>query len=148
MSSVVTVQATAAAWQTPESLPLDEAVWQAWRAKGREAERRSSLAAHTATRWGATITLLATAVLGVQLTPYEIVVRFVVTAAAVAMMLLALQERQFAFAAAFGALVALYNPIAPALSFSGGLQRAFVAASAIPFLAQLASRNGKAVARA
>src|SRR5215212_10466349 len=121
MSGIVAVQAPVDSWQPPESRPLNETVWQAWLAKGRDAERRSSLAAHTAIRWGSMITLLATAALGLQLTPYEVVVRFVVTAAAVVMMLQTLRERRFAFAAAFGALAALYNPIAPAFGFSGDL---------------------------
>lgn len=149
MSGIVAVQTPAAApWQRPESRPLDEAVWQAWLAKGRDAEQRRSRAAHTAICWGTMITLLATAALGAQLTRYEVVVRFVVSAAAVAMMLQVLRRRKFALATLFGALVALYNPIAPAFRFSGGLERAFVAASAIPFIAPLVWRNEKAAARA
>ncbi|HXS97489.1 MAG TPA: hypothetical protein VN736_22980 [Candidatus Limnocylindrales bacterium] len=148
MSGIVAVQTPAAARQRPESRPLDEAVWQAWLAKGRDAEQRRSRAAHTAMCWGSIIALLATAGLGLQLTRYEVVVRFVVSAAAVAMMLQVLRRREFALATLFGALVALYNPIVPAFSFSGGLERGFVAASAIPFIARLLWRNGKAAARA
>lgn len=148
MSSNVVLQTPAATWQPHESQPLDEAVWQAWLAKGRASDRRSRLAAQAALRWGSLLTLLVTAALGAQLTPYEVVVRFVITAGAITMMVQALRQRQFAFATAFGALVALYNPIAPAFGFSGGLERAFVAASAIPFIAPLVLRKRKAAARA
>lgn len=127
----------------PESQPLNEAVWQAWLAKGREQEQRSRLAANQAVRWGSTIVLLTAASLGVQLTPYHVVARFVVAAAAIAMMVQTLRARQFAFAAVFAIIAALFNPVVPAVSFSGGWERSFVAASAIPFIAPLLWGGGK-----
>ncbi len=143
MSSAVVVERMPGGWQTPEARPLDEALWQAWLAKGRDQERRSRLVANQAVRWGSMIALLVAAAIGAQLAPYEVVVRFAVTAGAVAMLLQTLRARQFAFAAAFGMIAALFNPVSPVLSFSGGWERAFVAASAIPFVAPLVWGKGK-----
>ena len=39
-------------WETPQTKPLDEAAWQAWVARGREEDRRS-----TATLWKVVIVL-------------------------------------------------------------------------------------------
>ena len=38
-------------WVPPEALPLDEAVWQAWLAKRREADRRSGATLLKAATW-------------------------------------------------------------------------------------------------
>jgi hypothetical protein len=133
----------AGSWQAPEARPLDEGVWQAWLAKGRDRERRGRLRANQAVRWGSIAALLIGAALGVQLAPYEIVARFVITAGAVAMMLHTVRERQFAFAAVFGILAALFNPVFPVVAFSGVPERAFAAASAIPFAAARVGGNRK-----
>ena len=130
MSSVVVVER-----RDGEASPLDEGRWQAWLAKGRDRERRGRLRANNAVRWGSMAALLVGAVLGVQLAPYEVVARFAITAGAVAMMVHTVRERQFAFAAAFGIIAALFNPVAPLVSFSAGWERAFAAASTIPFIA-------------
>ena len=73
--------------------------------------------------------------------PYDVVVRFVVAAGALAMMFQALRSRYYVVAAVFGALVLLYNPLAPVFGFSGQWQSALVVASAVPFVASLAWRN-------
>ena len=73
-----------------------------------------------------------------QIAPFEVVVRFLVTATAIVVMLQALQARHYAVAATFGALALLYNPLAPVFSFSGDWRRAVVAATAFPFMASLA----------
>jgi hypothetical protein len=75
--------------------------------------------------------------------PYDIVVRFIVTGGAIALMSEAFHVRHYVPAAAFGALVLLYNPVEPPFGFAGGWQRAAVAASAVPFLASLAWRNSR-----
>jgi hypothetical protein len=143
MSSAVVVERPAIGSPTYESGQLDEALWQAWLAKGRDQERRTRLAANKAVRWGSMIALLVAAALGAQLTPYEVVARFVVAVGAVAMMIQTLRERQFAFAAAFGLIATLFNPVAAVVGFSGGWERVFAAASAIPFIAPLIWGNGK-----
>jgi hypothetical protein len=148
MSSAVVQERPVAGLQTPDMRPLDEAVWQAWLAKGRARDRRRSLAVNQAVRWGSMIALLIAAALGAQLTPYAAVLRFAVTVGAVAMMLQTLHARQYAFAATFAVIAALFNPVAPVFGFSGGWERALAAASTIPFLAPLLWGNKEEVQHA
>jgi hypothetical protein len=125
------------------SKPLDEAVWQAWAEKGRAQDRRGSAARVKLVKVVSSVALLAAAALWSHLTPYAVVVRFIVTAGALAVMLDAFRARHYAFAAVCGALAILYNPLAPVFGFSGDWQRVVVAASAAPFLASLAWRNAR-----
>ena len=127
----------------PPARPLDEAVWQAWVAKGRAQDRRSRAAQIKAVKWVSIAGLLAAAVLWSHLAPFEFVVRFLVTASAMVVMFPAFQARHYAVAAVFGALALFYNPVAPAFSFSGDWQRAVVAASAVLFVASLAWPTGR-----
>lgn len=76
-----------------------------------------------------------------ELTPYEIVVRFVVAAGAIIVMLQAFHARRYTFAAVFGTVALLFNPVAPVFSFSGDWQRALLMASGVPFVVSLAWRN-------
>ena len=117
--------------------PLDEAMWQAWIAKGRMQDRRSSAVRMKAVKWISIAGLLAAAGLWSQLTPYEVAVRFIVAASSIVVMFQTFHARQYAFAAVFGALALLYNPLAPVFSFSGDWQRALVFASTGPFVASL-----------
>lgn len=128
-------------WEPPAAKPLDEAVWQAWVAKGRANERRSSAALVKAVKWVSIVALLAAAGLWSYLAPYAVVLLFIVAAGAIVVMFQAFHARHFAFAAIFGALALLYNPVAPMLGLSGDWQRALVVASALPFVASLAWRN-------
>jgi uncharacterized membrane protein YoaK (UPF0700 family) len=123
------------------SKPLDEAAWQAWGAKGRAQDKRDSAAHMKAVKWVSIAALLVAAGLWSQIMPYEVVVRFIVTAGAIVVMFQALQARHYAVASVFGALVLLYNPVAPTFSFSGDWQRVLVVASAVPFVASLAWRK-------
>ena len=123
--------------------PLDEAVWQAWVAKGRVQERRSRAARIKAVKWASTAGLLGAAGLWSHLAPFEVLVRFLVTASVLVLMFRAFQTRYYSVAAAFGALALLYNPVAPAFNFSGDWQRAVVVASAVPFIASLVWPNGR-----
>lgn len=132
MSTVVALR------RSPIANPLDEAVWQAWVLKGCKQETKSAAARIKAVKWVSIVGLLAVAGLWSYVTPYEVVIEFIVAAGATALMLQALHARHYAFAAVFGALVLLYNPVAPVLGFSGEWQRAVVAASATPFVASLA----------
>jgi len=72
-----------------------------------------------------------------------VVVRFVVAAGATAMTFQALRPRPYVVAAVFGALVLLYNPVAPVFGFSGEWQSALVVASALSFVASFAWRNAR-----
>ena len=127
--------------EPPPLKASDEAVWQAWVAKGRARERQSNAARLKAVKWVSIAALLVTAGLWSQLTTYDVVVRFIVAAGAIVAMSNLFHARNYAFAAVFGALALLYNPVVPVFSFSGDWQRAVVVASAAPFVAALAWRQ-------
>lgn len=144
MSDAVGVKRPTTTWEAPAVKPLDEAAWQAWKAKGRARDRQDRETRIKALKWGSIVTLLAVAGLWSQLASYEIVIRYVLAAVAGGMMFEAFNKRQYAFGAVFAGLALLYNPVAPVFSFSGNWQRAFVVATAIPFVTSLARRDLKA----
>jgi hypothetical protein len=135
--------------QTPSALarpftePLDEGLWQAWMAKGHAREQRSSAARVNAAKWVAIGGLLAAAGLWSHLTPYEVIVRFIVAGTAMVVMFQAFHARNYAVAALFGGIALLYNPVLSAFSFSGDWQRTLVVASTVPFAASLGWRNAR-----
>jgi hypothetical protein len=139
MSKPVAVKESTTAWESP----LDEAVWQAWKAKGRAQDRQGRETRIRALKWGSIVALLAVAGLWSQLAPYDVVIRCVLVAVAVGMMFEAFNRRQYALAAVFAGLALLYNPVAPVFSFSGNWRRAVVVASAVPFVTSLAWRDLK-----
>lgn len=143
MSTSVELPALQETWSPPAAMALDEAVWQAWVAKGRAQERQSNAKRIRAVKWASIAVLLGAAGLWSNFTPFEVFVRFLVTASALVLMVQALQTRYYPVAATFGALALLFNPVVPAFSFSGGWQRAVVVASAVPFVASLVWPNGK-----
>ena len=121
--------------------PLDETRWQTWVTKGYVRDRRSSAAWMNAVKWVSMAGLVGAAAVWSHPTPLDIVLRFVVALGAIVMMVHAFHARQYAFAAVFGALVVLYNPVAQVFSFSGDWPRAIVVASAVPFLASINWRD-------
>lgn len=123
--------------------PLDEAAWQAWVLKGSARDSRGRAARMKAVKWTSMAGLLVAMGLAPHLAPYDVIVRFVVAAGAMAVMFQAFQARRYAFAAVFGSLALLYNPVAPVFSFSGEWQRAVAAASAVPFAASLAWHHAR-----
>jgi uncharacterized protein DUF6804 len=141
MSTAVASRELRKVWEPPRSRPLDEAIWHAWMEKGRDQDRRNSAARMKAVKWVSLVGLLAVAGLWSHLTPYDVVARFIVAAGAIVVMFHAIHAGHYAFAAVFGALALLYNPVAPVFSFSGEWQRALVVASAAPFIASLAARS-------
>ena len=143
MSTSVELPGPQETWSLPGATQLDEAVWQAWVAKGRAQDRRSSAARIKAVKWASIAGLLGAAGLWSHLAPFEVVVRFVVTASALVVMFQAFQTRHYAVAAVFGAIALLYNPVAPVFDFSGDWQRAVVVASAVPFVASLVWGNAR-----
>ena len=143
MSKAVAAKESTTAWGSPQVKPLDEAVWQAWKAKGRAQDRQGREARIKALKWGSIVALLAIAALWSQLASYELVIRCVLAAAAAGTMFEAFHKRQYALSAVFAVLALLYNPVAPVFTFSGNWQRALVVASAIPFVLSLASRDLK-----
>jgi hypothetical protein len=137
MPALVKSDESQSAWVPPAARPLDEAVWQAWVAKGRAQDRRSRAAQINAVKWASIAGLLGAAGIWSNLAPFEVVVRFLVTASAMVVMFQAFQARHYAGAAVFGALALIYSPLAPLFSFSGDWQRAVVVASAVPFVGSL-----------
>ena len=110
LSTSVESQRPREAWTPPASEPLNEAVWQAWVAKGRAQERRSSATRIKAVKWASIAGLLGAAGLWSRLAPFEVLVRFLVTASALVLMFQAFQTRYYSVAAAFGALALLSQP--------------------------------------
>jgi hypothetical protein len=143
MPKAVAVKKSTTAWESPPVKPLDEAVWQAWKAKGRAQDREGRETRIKALKWGSIVALLAVAAWWSELTSYEIVIRCVLVAATVGMTFEAFHKRQYALGTVFGGLALIYNPIAPVFSFSGDWQRALVVLSAVPFIASLTRRDLK-----
>jgi hypothetical protein len=142
MTTSVTLQAPRPVWETPQAKPLNEAVWQAWVAKGRAQEWRSGALHLKAAKWASIAALAAAAVLWSHIASYDVVVRFLVTAASMVVMFQAFHTGRYGSAALFGALALLFNPLAPVFGFSGNWQRAVVLASVFPFVASLTWRGG------
>jgi len=117
--------------------PLGETAGQTSVAKNRAQDRRYNAAFLEGVKCLAAGALLVAAGFWSHLGPFDLAVRFIVAAGAMVAMFQAFHARQFVFAGLFAALVVLYNPVAPVLSFSGEWQRAIVAASTLPFLASL-----------
>ncbi|MCW5982282.1 MAG: hypothetical protein KIT09_29620 [Bryobacteraceae bacterium] len=143
MSTSVELPRPQQTWSPPAATPLDEAVWQAWVATGRAQERRSSATRFRAVKWASIAVLLGAAGLWSNFAPFEVLVRFLVTASALVLMFQAFQTKHYPVAATFGALALLFNPVALLLEFSGGWQRAVVVASAAPFVASLLWPKGR-----
>lgn len=143
MSTLVELRGSREPRERPLARPFNDAVWQAWVAKSRAQDRQSSAALIKAVTWVSIGGLLAAGGLWSHVTPYEVGVRFAVVLGAVVVTFQAFHTRHYAFAAVFGALVLLYNPVAPVFSFSGDWQRALVVTSAVPFVATLAWRNAR-----
>ena len=96
-----------------------------------------------AVQWASIAALLGAAGLWSHLAPFEVAVRFLVTAGAIVVLFQAVQARYYAPATVFGALALSYNPVAPAFGFSGDWQRAVAVASAVPFVASLVWPMGR-----
>jgi hypothetical protein len=136
------------AWTPPPVKPFEERTWQSWVAQGREQDRRMGALFIKGVKWISIAALLAAAARWPHPGLYDVVVRFVVAAGALAMMFQSLRFRYYVVAAAFGALVLLYNPLAPVFAFAGEWQSGLVVASAVPFVASLAWSKPKVEANA
>lgn len=137
--SISPIVKTEAVRELPEAVPLNEAAWQAWLQKGRIREERNYGRRVKAAGVLSLVGVGAAACAGFfsAVASYDIPIRFLVATGAVGLMVHALTLRRYTFAAAFGALALLYNPVAPLLDFSSAWQRAFIAASGLPFVAAL-----------
>ena len=119
---------------TLETKPLDEAVWQAWVAKGRASGNRGRARLNAAVRYVVTAVLLLAAGIWSSVAPYDVMIRFVVSAGAMYVMFQAFRSADYTVAGVFGAIALLYNPVAPAFIFAGEWQRALVLGSAALFM--------------
>lgn len=92
MTTFVTTEEISA-WDPPAARPFDEAVWREWAARGCAPDRRSGAARISAMKWASIAALLAAAVFWFHLAPFEVVVRFLVSAGAMVVLFQALQAR-------------------------------------------------------
>jgi hypothetical protein len=99
---------------------------------------RANSTLRKAVKWASIVGLLALAGLWSRVTPFEVLVRFLVGAGAILVMARAILAMRYAVAAVAGAFALLYNPMAPVFGLSGDWQRAALVASAVPFLVSLA----------
>jgi hypothetical protein len=143
MTSTVALQESPTAREELLATPLDEAVWDAWVTKKRAEEVRGREGRIKAAKWISIVALLAAGGLWAYVTPYEVAIRFLAAGGASIVMVQAFQARRYAFAALFGALVLLYNPVVPVFSLSGDWQRVVVIASTVPFFASLTWRQAR-----
>jgi len=118
MSTSVGLQESWKLREPPASKPLDEGVWQAWVEKGRARDRRNSAARLMAVKWVSLAALVVVAGVWSHLAPYDSVARFIVAAGALVVMFHAIHKGHYAFAAVFGTIALLYNPVAPVFNFS------------------------------
>ena len=144
MSAIASLQRPRPVLVPTLAKPLnDSSLWHAWVARGRVQDRRRTAARAKAFKWASIAGLLAAAGLWSHLPPYEVVVRWLLAGGAIVVMFQAFRARHYGFAAVFGALALLYNPVAPAFSLSGDWHRYLVVVSALPFVASLAWRNAR-----
>lgn len=115
----------------------EEAAWQAWLAKGRLRDRQGGARRIQALKMALIAILLALAAFWAKPGQFDIALRFVVAAGALALMVQAFRARSYLFAGVFGLMVWLYNPVAPVFSFAGDLQRALVLATSVPLILSL-----------
>jgi hypothetical protein len=140
MSTAVALQELRETRALPISRPLDDPEWQAWAVEC-PPKRRAGSVVVKAVKWASILGLFALAGLWSRFTPFEVVARFIVDAGAILVMAEALLARHYAIAAVSGALVLLFNPLAPVFGLSGDWQRAALVAGATPFLVSLFWRD-------
>jgi len=123
---------------TPSSAEaMEEAAWQAWRAKGLARDQRGYARRIKALKWILAAVLLAAAGVWAQPAPYEIAFRLTVTVGAFVLMIQAFRARTHIFTALFGATAWLYNPLAPVFGLTDDWQRAVVLATTLPLFLSL-----------
>lgn len=124
-----------------ESRPLNEQLWEEWVARGQAADERGRELRLKALKLAAIGGLLFAAVPWPHAAFLDAVVRFVIAAAAIAVMASCLVAGRYFSAALFAALAVLLNPIVPVFEFAGDWRRALLVACAVPFAVSLRGRN-------
>src|ERR1051325_11019715 len=90
---------------------LNEAVWQAWIAKGRRLDARRVRTRLETVKLVSALVLLAGAGLWSYVASYDVVFRFAATMAACFVMFHAILSRHYVLAALFAAVALLFNPL-------------------------------------
>jgi hypothetical protein len=134
--------------EDPIAPVLNEAVWEAWQRKGRLRQERNDARRVKALHWVALAGLIcaAAAIWSREIAAFDVAIRFLVFGGALALMIQTLGARRYVYAAAFGALAVLYNPVQPTFQFSGNWEPSLIAASAIPFVISLTTPQRKVAA--
>ena len=120
---------------------LNEAVWQAWIAKGRRLDARRVRTRLETVKLVSALVLLAGAGLWSYVASYDVVFRFAATMAACFVMFHAILSRHYALAALFAAVALLFNPLTQLFSASDDLKRVLLAISSMPFIVSLGWRD-------
>src|SRR5579871_4894334 len=87
----------------PASRRTDDAIWNAWIAKGRAGERRNTARRVQAVKFAATAVLLAVAAFWADLAQYAVVIRIIVAVSAVVVIFEQFHAKRYTIAALFGA---------------------------------------------
>src|SRR5690349_20812884 len=111
MSTFVASVESQNVWAPPAAKPLDEAAWQAWSARGRAHDWRSSAARISVVKWASIAALVGAAGFWSHLAPFEIALRLLLTAGAMVILFQGLQARDYVVSAAFAVLAVFYNPV-------------------------------------
>lgn len=99
---------------------LDESIWQAWKGKNAERDRRGESARMVALKCASLAVLLITTVLWGYVGSYHVAIRFALAVGALAVAGQALRLRRYGFAVTFFAIVVIYNPIFAIFPMTGG----------------------------
>jgi hypothetical protein len=121
----------------PAPTQTDDAIWNAWVAKGRAREHRNTARRVQAVKFAATAVLLVLASFWVDLAQYAVVIRFGVAISAVVLAFAQFHAKRYAISALFGVLALVYNPLAPVFDFAGEWQRILVVASSLCFIGSM-----------
>lgn len=126
--------------QVHTSKPLDETMWRAWVKKNLLEERQRAVARIKVVKWACIGALIAAGIVSpyvstTNVSAYQTVVRFVIALGATFILFESLRLRQYTFAALFGTMVLLFNPVLPTFSLSKNWP--ILLASVLPFAASL-----------
>ena len=122
-------------WTPFRTRSVDESVWQAWVAKGRQRDKRKCARRSAEVRYVViAVLLLLAAGVGSNVAPYDVMVRSIVAAGALFIAHHAFRSAAYAVGGIFGMIALLYNPIAPVFELTGEWQRVTLLGTAVLFM--------------
>ena len=121
--------------------PLDEVVWRAWLEKNRLVEANAAVTRMNAVKWICIAVSALTVPLFREMGPYRIVVEFVLTVGGIISLAQSIQKRSYVLAAAFAAIVALFNPVIRLAMLAGAAGPLLVLAAAMLFAFSIAEHG-------